>query len=257
MALTTTDDDTYAQCTRCEGWRYEASLEDEMCQACHREMNKLNVYQLDVEEMIPISVKMYYDHFKWHFEKEIRDKVRGTRLIFTPFSPEALHAFRDYMMVVNPSLYIPKPKQTSGIRGGNRIVWRMVVEDPVHFSTVMCDPARDRLRMGLTGELRSDAYLAWIPPLTFVVTVNRKRGKEFGACVIASGAARLTEYGFSFAPRIPKAPLLAKITKFLALAVFGLQQERSEENTRRQEGEAPPLVMLPRPLLLKAHQYAQ
>ena len=257
MSLTTTDDDTCSQCARCEGWRFTTSLEDDICRACHREMDKLNLMVDTAEEMIPISVKMYYDHFKWHFEKEIRDKVRGTRLIFTPFSPEALLAFREYMMIVNPALYIPKPKQTAGIRGGNRIVWRMVVEDPVHFSTAMSDPNRDRFCQGLTGVLRSDAYLAWIPPLTFVVTVNRKGGKEFGACVISSGAARLTCYGFSFAPRIPKAPLLDKITKFVALAVFGLQQDRADENTRRQGGEVPPLVMLPHPLLITAHQYAQ
>ena len=228
-----------------------------ICQACHREMNKLNLYEVEEDEMIPISIKMYYDHFKWHFEKEIRDKVRGTRLIFTPFSVAALHAFREYMIVVNPALYIPKPKQIAGIRGGNRIVWRMVVEDPVHFSTAMCDPARDRFRQGTSGVLRSDAYLAWIPPLTFAVTVNRKGDKEFGTCIISSGAARLTAYGFSFAPRIPKAPLLGKITRFMALAVFGLQQERAEENARRQVGDAPPLTMLPHPLLVTAHQYAQ
>ena len=228
-----------------------------MCQACHREMNKLNLYQVEEDEMIPISIKMYYDHFKWHFEKEIRDKVRGTRLVFTPFSVAALHAFREYMMVINPALYIPLPKQTAGIRGGNKIVWRILVEDPVHFSTAMCDPARDRFCHGTTGELRSDAYLAWIPPLSFVVTVNRKGGKEFGACVISSGAARLTCYGFSFAPRIPKAPLLDKITRFVALAVFGIQQDIAEENARRQGGEAPALTMLPHTLLTTAHSYAQ
>ena len=119
MSLTTYDGDEFSQCTRCEGWRYTTSLEDEICQACHREMNQLNMYQLDAEEMIPISIKMYFDHFKWHFEKDIRGKVRGTRLIFTPFSVAALHAFREYMMVVNPALYVPLPKQTAGIRGGN------------------------------------------------------------------------------------------------------------------------------------------
>ena len=98
MSLTTTDDDTCSQCARCEGWRFATSLEDDICRACHREMDKLNLMVDTAEEMIPISVKMYYDHFKWHFEKEIRDKVRGTRLIFTPFSPEALLAFREYTL---------------------------------------------------------------------------------------------------------------------------------------------------------------
>ena len=249
--------ETYTRCSRCEGWRFTTSLEDEMCQACHREMTKLNLYQVEEDGMIPISIKMYYDHFRWHFEKEIRDKVRGTRLVFTPFSVAALHAFREYMMVVNPALYIPLPKQTAGKRGGNRIVWRIVIEDPVHFSTAMCNSGRDRFYQGLTGVLRSDAYLAWIPPLSLVVTVNRKGDKEFGACVISAGAARLTSYGFSFAPRIPRPPLLDQITKFLALAVFGLQQERADENVRRQGGEAPPLQMITHPLLITAHQYAQ
>ena len=66
MSLTTRDDDTRSQCTGCEGWRFTTTLEDEMCQACHREMNKLNLYQVEEDEMIPISIKMYYDHFKWH-----------------------------------------------------------------------------------------------------------------------------------------------------------------------------------------------
>lgn len=259
MSLTTTDSDTLEQCSRCEGWRFATVLDDGICQACYREMDKLNLWQAEEDGMIPISVKMYYDHFRWHFEKEIREKVRGTRLIFSPFSVAALLTFREYMMVENPALYIPPPKQVAGIRGGNKIVWRMQVEDPVHFSTAMSDPARDRCCKGVSGELRTDAYLAWIPPLSFVVTVHRKGTKEFGACVIASGAARMTEYGFSFAPRIPTGASLAKITRFLSLSVFGLQKDRIDENARRQGGGGggPQLTMLPHGLLVKASQYVQ
>ena len=255
MSLLTLGDDTFDQCGRCEGWCYTTVLEDGICQACYREMNTLNMYQVDTDGMMPISVKMYYDHFKWHFEKEIKDKMRGTRLVFTPFSIAALEAFREYMMVANPQLYIPHPKQTVGKRGGNKKAWRMVVEDCTHFSTAMSDPDRDRFRQSLTGEVRSDAYLSWIPPLAFVVTVHMKRGREFGACVISSGAARMTGMGFSYAPRIPNVKVLSKIQSFLSLSVFGLQQERMDENTRRGV-EAPPLTMLPHSLLLMASRHA-
>ena len=68
--------------------------------------------------MIPISVKMY---FRWHFEKEIREKVRGTRLIFSPFSVAALLTFREYMMVENPALYITPPNRLQEYEGETRL----------------------------------------------------------------------------------------------------------------------------------------
>ena len=215
--------------------------------------------EYDVEEdgMMSISVKMYYDHFMGHFKKELKDKVRGTQLIFAPFSVAALVTFRDYMMVHNPALYIPPPKQVAGMRGGKRIVWRMRVEDGVQFSSAMTDPARDRLCQGHSGEMRTGgAYVCWVPPLNFEVVIVKLDGKEYGSCIISSGAARITGLGFSFAPRIPKPKFLADVQKVCATAVFGIQQERVQENARRAlEPAATPVDMSPRELLVMAATY--
>ena len=222
MALTIPTEDTFDQCGRCEGWRYKTSLEDGICCACHREVYRLMEYDVEEDGVMSISVKMYYDHFMWHFKKELKDKVRGTRLIFAPFSVAALVTFRDYMMVHNPALYIPPPKQVAGMRGGKRIVWRMRVEDGVQFSSAMTDPARDRLCQGHSGEMRTGgAYVCWVPPLNFEVVIVKWEGKEYGTCIISSGAARITGLGFSFAPRIPKPKFLADVQKVCATAVFG------------------------------------
>ena len=259
MALTTTTDDTTEQCGRCEGWRFKTSLDDGICCACYREAHRLSCYQVSEDGMMNISVKMYYDHFKWHFEKALKDKVRGTRLVFAPFSASALHTFRDYMMVVNPALYIPPPKQVAGMRGGNRSVWRIRITDGVQFTSAMSDPDRDRLRQGHSGELRGGggAYVCWIPPLTLeVVIVKSGAGKEYGTCAISSGAARLTGLGFSFAPRIPAANLLAGVQQVCAHGVFSIQKERVEENSlRAQRAQVPPVDLLPRELLVMASTY--
>jgi hypothetical protein len=262
MALTTTTDDTTEQCGRCEGWRFKTYLDDGICTACYREAHRLSCYQVSEDGMMNISVKMYYDHFKWHFEKALKDKVRGTRLVFAPFSASALHTFRDYMMVVNPALYIPPPKQVAGMRGGNRSVWRIRITDGVQFTSAMSDPDRDRLRQGHSGELRGGggAYVCWIPPLTLeVVIVKSGAGKEYGTCAISSGAARLTGVGFSFAPRIPAQKFLAAAQNVCALAVFGIQQDRVTENARRaqqaQVVQVPPEGLLPRELLVMASKY--
>ena len=215
-------------------------------------------YSLEEDGVMNISVKMYYDHFKWHFEKALKDKARGTRLVFAPFSVAALHTFRDYMMVVNPALYTPPPKQVSGMRGGRRIVWRIKITDGEQFSSAMSDPNRDRLSQGHSGELRSGgAYVCWVPPLTLeVVVIVKSCGKEFGSCSISSGAARLTSLGFSFAPRIPAVKFLAGAQKVCALAVFGIQKELVDENARRaQQPEAPSLTLLPHELLVMASTY--
>ena len=108
---------------------------------------------------MPISIKMFYDHMMWHFQKELRDKVRGTRLIFSPFSVAALSSFREFMMSQNQALYIRPPKQVAGKRGGRRVVWQMVVEDEVHFSSALFNPNRDKTCQGMTGELRDKAYV--------------------------------------------------------------------------------------------------
>ena len=215
-------------------------------------------YQVAEDGMMNISVKMYYDQFKWHFQKALKDKVRGTRLVFAPFSAAALSTFRDYMMVVNPALYIPPPKQVSGMRGGNRSVWRIRITDGVQFSSAMSDPDRDRLRQGHSGELRAGgAYVCWVPPLTLEVVIVKSGGEEYGTCTISSGAARLTGLGFSFAPRIPAAKFLAGVQQVCAHGVFGIQQERVDENALRaqQEAHVPPVDLLPRELLVMASTY--
>jgi hypothetical protein len=257
MALTTTTDDTYDQCGRCEGWRYRDSLEDGICCACPREALRLTCYSVEEDGMMHISVKMFYDQFEWHFQKALKGKVRGTRLVFAPFSVAALHTFRDYMMVVNPALYIPPPKQVSGMRGGKRSVWRIRITDGVQFSSAMTDPDRDRFRQGHSGEMRAGgAYVCWVPPLNFELVIVKSGGKEFGSCSISSGAARLTGVGFSFAPRMPAAKLLAGVQQVCALGVFGIQKERVDENTRRAQGaQVPPVDLLPRELLVMASTY--
>ena len=158
MALAIPAEDICDQCGRCEGWRYKTSLEDGICCACHREVYRLMEYDVMEDGAMSISVKMYYDHFRWHFQKELKDKVRGTRLIFAPFSAAALVTFRDYMMVQNPALYIPSPKQVSGMRGGKRIVWHMRVEDGVQFCSAMSR------QLGETERLKVQSHLPSSPP---------------------------------------------------------------------------------------------
>ena len=263
MSLSTDPEDPIEQCGRCEGHRFTRLMEDGVCSACIREISTISLYQVEEDGIIPISVKMYYDYMKWHFQKELREKVRGTRLIFTPFTPAALHALREYMLVENPALYISPPKQIAGIRGGKKIVWRMLVDDTTHFGSAMNDPARDRFCSGLTGELRSAGYTCWIPPLTFQVTMVRKGGAQYGKCVISSGACLMTEYGWTFAPRVPTGDVLPRIRKWVALATFGIQQDRLRENARRaalpadSPGMLPQLSMLPVSLLQMAFRHAQ
>ena len=119
MALTIPTDDTFDQCGRCEGWRYKTSLEDGICCACHREVYRLMYYSLEEDGVMSISVKMYYDHFKWHFQKALKDKVRGTRLVFAPFSVAALVTFRDYMMVSTLHSTSPPPNRYQECGGGS------------------------------------------------------------------------------------------------------------------------------------------
>ena len=192
-----------------------------------------------------------------HFEKALKDKVRGTRLVFAPFSAAALSTFREYLMVGNPALSTPPPKQVSGMRGGKRSVWRIRITDQVHFSSAMSDPNRDRLSQGHTGEMRAGgAYVCWVPPLNIELVIVKSHGKEFGSCTISSGAARLTGLGFSFAPRIPAANFLAGVQQVCALGVFGIQKERVEENSHRaQRAHVPPVDLLPRELLVMASSY--
>ena len=258
MLLPTETTDILDQCGRCEGWRYKTSLEDGICCACIREAHRLMLYQVEEDGMMNISVKIYHDQFKWNFEKALKDKVRGTRLVFAPFSAAALSTFRDYMMVVNPALYTPPQKQVAGMRGGNRSVWRIRINDGVQFSSAMSDPNRDRLCQGHTGEMRAGgAYVCWVPPLNIELVMVKSRGKEFGSCTISSGAARLTGVGFSFAPRIPAAKFLAGVQQVCALGVFGIQKERVDENALRgqQEAHVPPVDLLPRELLVMAATY--
>ena len=98
--------------------------------------------------------------------------------------------------------------------------------------------------------------MCWVPPLNFEVVIVKSDGKEYGSCIISSGAARITGLGFSFAPRIPKPKFLADVQKVCATAVFGIQQERVQENARRAlEPAATPVDMLPRELLVMAATY--
>jgi hypothetical protein len=211
------------------------------------------------DDTMPISVKMYYDFMMAHFERDLMNKARKTRLTLAPFSVAAMHTLREYMLVHNPALYFPLPKQTRGMRGGRTVVWKMVVDDDTHFGSAMVDDQRDRLCQGLSGELRESdvAYVCWVPPLTFTLTIVRARGREIGTCVVTSGSARMTGEGFSFPPRTAE-KYHSRIMKYMSLATFGIQQERSNENTRRaaEESDVLPLSMLPRALLLMAIKYA-
>ena len=142
--------------------------------------------------------------------------------------------------------------------GGNRSVWRIRITDGVQFSSAMSDPNRDRLSQGHSGEMRAGgAYVCWVPPLNIELVIVKSDGKEFGTCTISSGAARVTGVGFSFAPRIPAAKFLAGVQQVCALGVFGIQQERVDENALRgqQEAHVPPVDLLPRELLVMASRY--
>ena len=69
----------------------------------------------------------------------------------------------------------------------------------------------------------------------------------------------MTGVGVSFGGRVPTGDFLKRVTKFVALATFGLQQNRARENARRQveEPQAAQLDMLPHDLLLMAIKYTQ
>ena len=258
MTLVLAPDNTCEQCARCEGWRFALSLDDGICQACYRELAALEARTEEEDASMPISIKMFYDHLMWHFQKELRDKVRGTRLIFSPFSVAALSSFREFMMSQNQALYIRPPKQVAGKRGGRRVVWQMVVEDEVHFSSALFNPNRDKTCQGMTGELRDKAYVCWVPPLTFVLTLHRHGDRLMGACVISCGSARMTGLGISFSPKSPRKPLtFARIAKFMGLAAFRIQQDRMEENaSRQQDPSVAQIGMLDHSLLLMAIKHA-
>ena len=260
MSLVPVTEREIVLCARCEGKRYADLLEDDICSACLREAaNLTQVAESLPDDTMPISVKMYHDYMMAHFERELKSKARKTRLIIAPFSVAVMHTLREYMLVRNPALYFPLPKQTKGMRGGKTVVWKMVVEDHTHFSSAMVDDRRDRLCQGLTGELRESdaAYVCWIPPLTFELTIVRARGRMIGTCVVASGCARMTGEGFSFPPRTAE-KFHSGVMKFMSLAAFGIQKERSDENRRRaaEEPDAGRLSMLPRALLHMAIKYA-
>ena len=260
MSLVPVTEREIVKCARCEGRRYTEYLEDGICTACYREIATL-AQQVDLlpEDTMPISVKMYYDYMMAHFERELKNKARKTRLVIAPFSVAAMHTLRDYMLVRNPALYFPLPKQTRGMRGGRTVVWKMVVDDDTHFGSAMLDDCRDRFCQGLTGELRESdaAYVCWLPPLTFELTIVRAGGRMIGTCVVTSGSARMTGEGFSFPPRTAE-KYHARFMKYMSLAAFGIQKERAVENTRRaaEEPEALRLSMLPRALLQMAIKYA-
>ena len=248
-----------AKCVRCEGGRYADLLEDGICTACYREISTL-AQQADLlaEDTMPISVKMYHDFLMAHLEKELKNKAKRTRLVIAPFSVAAMHTLRDYMLVRNPALYFPPPKKTRGIRGGRVVIWKMAVDDVTHFNSAILDDQRDRLRQGLTGELRESdaAYCAWVPPLKFELTIARTHGRMIGTCIVTTGCARMTGEGFSF-PRFTAQSRFPELMKFLSLAAFGLQQEQSNENNRlaAEEPDAPRVAMIPRPLLQMAFKY--
>ena len=249
------------RCSRCEGWRFVSCLEDGICSLCLREVAHLSTIASDLpEDTMPISVKMYYDFMMFHFEKELKAKARRSTLVLAPFSVEAMHSLREYMLLRNPALYFPPPRQVKGARGGTRIVWQMVVEDEGHFASAMLDPERDRMYKGTSGELREEdqAYVCWVPPLIFNLTMSRAGGRMLGKCLVSSGSARMTALGFSFAPRTPLA-LLARLQKFMSLAAFSIQQERADENASRQatgDSSLPLVSMLPHALLQMAIRHA-
>ena len=261
MSLVAVTEREIVKCARCEGKRYAEYLEDGICTACYREISTLAQLQVDqlADDTMPISVKMYHDFLMAHLEKELKNKAKRTRLVIAPFSVAAMHTLREYMLVLNPALYFPLPKQTRGVRGGRVVVWKMIVDDVTHFTSAMADDRRDKFCQGLTGELRESeaAYCAWVPPLTFELTISRARGRMIGTCIVTSGCARLTGEGFSFS-RFTAVSRLPELMKFLSLATFSLQQARSDENRRRaaDHSENPRLTMLPSARLQMAIKYA-
>ena len=164
-------------------------------------------------------------------------------------------------MTENPSLYIPLPKQTRGKRGGQHIAWKMVVKSETHLEGLLQMHGRDQFYQTAAGELRDAAFVSWVPPLTFDLVIRKAGRYTTGVCTIMSGAARLTELGFSYAwLGKATATLIASVDRWMALSTFRLQQARSAENVHRQKDDPDSqsvMSPLPRGLLAKALQYAQ
>ena len=206
---------------------------------------------------IAMPAGLFYDNLCKTMRACIVKLPKQFRRVMPVFTLEALEVLRQHMLQQHLGAGLREPTQTTGMRGGMKKTWKVVVEDTASFKAII---GRDFLTsvaccVAGTGIIYDEsAVTAWLPPLEMTVTASNTEGTENAQCVFQMASGRITEHGFDWTRktiRRTKEPDMQIKRRYLAQLVFDLQAQRVALNAGLAAG-AVPLPGLDHQLLLRA-----